>query len=201
MARGEKENHQRAGREAGVERHAASHQWRAGDVRRGWKPISVQLKEEAEARRGLLAESARADASKQLQDEAILVRSVRVASGALFKVAATLLPGMIAAAQKLSEDLKSGALTGDPERAGRVIARFSNSVVRLGDLADHAQVMERRMLGEPNEVLRVEHELIDATPEAAEAKAHEVLEVAARLKQLQASDQKEEPGDGAKLLN
>ena len=170
-------------------------------MKRGWKPISVQLKEEAEARRGLLAESARADASKQLQDEAILVRSVRVASGALFKVAATLLPGMIAAAQKLSEDLKSGALNGDPERAGRVIARFSNSVVRLGDLADHAQVMERRMLGEPNEVLRVEHELVNATPETAVAKAQEVLQLAERLKELQASDAKEEPGDGAKLLN
>lgn len=57
-------------------RHAAARQRAHGDPQRGWKPISVQLKEEAEARRQVVAENGRADATRQLQDEAVLVRNV-----------------------------------------------------------------------------------------------------------------------------
>lgn len=186
LGRGEPLNDTRAAREARCARHAAARQRNHGDPQRGWKPITAQLEEEAAARRTVVAENGRADAARQLQDEAALVRNVRVASGAVFKLAAAVLPGALDAAQRISADLKSGKLAGDPATAMSVLRQFVGIVGRASEIASDAQVMEHRLLGKPTDILGVSTEAgnVDAAAVAAEARA--LLDDLARAESEQA---------------
>jgi|SRR5467141_481683 len=202
IAAGEEPNHERARLTAGCKWKSAKRAWEGG-IRQLLQAEQVQLSAAEELRRKALSATATEQAAAQIVSESALVRDVYTASRALMAVLATAFPAFKQLAADLTAAVQdpNNPLKKDAAAATHVLRQFVMAVSRTATIAATAQQMERLRTGDPSAVIKVEHELVNATPEQAKAKAEEVLQLAERLKQLQAADQKEEPDGGGGLLN
>ena len=204
-------NHTAAARVAGCDRKTARGAWGRGAGHLKLAPIKARLDAERAGRREkLAAEDANKRALQNLAHQD--AETVQLKEAALSRAVADLaLHGARPVAVelyrfglRLSAELKSrdpaSMSTADLLKASGAVARVSS---RFADLVRDALQIERLRLGDPTSVSKVQHELVNATPEQAATMATQVLATATRLQHLQAAEQKtEEPSEGGdKLLN
>jgi hypothetical protein len=173
--------HAEAASAAGVDPRTARKTYEFGwphlKTMRAWavplKTLIVKERLDARARMHAEAQEARAgamrtaseDAANQLIEEAKLVRNVRNAANATLGVIAIAFPAAQAVAKQLVADVAAGSLNGKPMEAMLLLQRFATSAGRIAMIASEAQVMERRRLGKPTDVLGIQ----DVAPEDMDA--------------------------------
>jgi hypothetical protein len=160
-------NYRHAAQVSGCDQRTAKKAWLAGwtQATTPWAvPIKTTLEGEQQRAREKLAyaqqEMTRTkavveDASTQLAEEAKLVRNVRQAASASLGVIALVFPAAQELGKQIVEDVKAGRLKGDPTAAMLVLQRFITSAARVASIAEMAQVMERRRLGQPSDVIAI----------------------------------------------
>jgi hypothetical protein len=159
-----------AGKMAGCDYRTARKTWISGWALKGtpWaRPIRELMEAEQIAARAKLGQEAAdskvrvtqvaaEDAVTQKAEEAKLTRNVRNAASASLGVVAQAFPAAQELVKGFVEEVKAGKYRGDPNAALRAIGSFVNTVGRVASIASLAQQMERRRLGEPNDILAVQ---------------------------------------------
>ena len=161
-------NYAAVARHAGCDRRTSKRGWERGWPQRNehWGPIRAKIEAELSATRAAQAtienkqdyseaaerKKAQQDAIQARGQEAQLVRIARADVTQGLAAVARLMPGLQTWAQEAAEKFKTQKPKSIQE-VTKMLESFSRIIERLSGAADKAMAMERRLLGEPEQII------------------------------------------------